>query len=257
MTSRQLEFGSADNLGRESISNALSTLADLSSDATEYGAALKVLGAGLGHRLATQLVGSPNRTVYVVTTPEDMDTLGAGFLAPLHEVEAAVSVACLWIHTSWIALNDTAQPQEIAQIVQEYVEPAPADVDHLVVVTSMPSSARVLRTIMHRMLDELTPKNVYIFAPVVRAGIGQLLASERSKEIPVSLNISTFAVDADLDEFGNAFPGVGGVSYERLGFADQDHKNSILPQYVVESIRSRRELKPEPEPPAEDNRFTI
>jgi len=110
----------------------LATIADTHTAPEPYRAAMTELGQLLGQVLGSRFA-LRDRTVCVAFTVEDADFLARGLVHTLEEAGAKLSLACFW--------NRRDNPYDIdwldiAPIVQEYVEPLPPKLDHLIVLKS-------------------------------------------------------------------------------------------------------------------------
>ena len=119
---------------------------------------LSILVAELGEAL-------PNR-ICVVCTVEDADSLAAGIISRLEDegLEERVRVVCFW--------NDRIELDGIslAPILKEYREPCKVDAAALVVVESIISSARVVRTNLSNLIANANPRRISVVAPVMFKG---------------------------------------------------------------------------------------
>lgn len=213
---------------RESAERELAALQDRATPVAEYRAAMKRLGALLAEALARDVVKAGEQ-ICLAMTVEDADFLGSGALEVLEGVGAAVSVACFWNERGDAFDLDWA---EIAPIVQKYVEPHPAQVDHLIILKSIISGACVVRSNLEHLFDEIKPANVHVVAPVMLKGADQRLEKEFSRELASLFRYWTFEVDTKKDQDGNVEPGIGGEVYGRLGFGTKVSKNTIIPDLV-------------------------
>jgi hypothetical protein len=125
---------------------------------------------------------------------------------------------------------------DIATIVQGYVEPLPAKIDHLVVLKSIISGACVVRTNLLRLLHSARPEVIHIVAPVMLSGAEQRLARELPTDLVSGFKFLTFVEDTEKAEDGSVVAGIGGEIYERLGLGDETEKNRVMPRLVEERV---------------------
>ncbi len=210
--------------------NALEKLADRTLPAADYGKAMKLIGHALGHCFAAE-APLDGRSVYLAVTVEDADFLAAGIAEELEKAGATVHVACFWntrkkaSDFKWL---------DIAPISNEYREPIPAALDHLIVVKSIISGACVVKTNLMHLLEVAHPDRIHIMAPVVLEGAETRLSSEFEASVAERFEYWLLATDSEKDEEGNVLPGIGGEIYSRLGFDGQKGKNAYFPNFIKE-----------------------
>jgi hypothetical protein len=168
-------------------------------------------------------------------TVEDADYLGAGVLDALTERGAVVSLACLWNERGNGFDLDWA---DVAPIVQEYVEPPPSKLDHLVVVKSIISGACVVKTNIEHLFERMSPSQVHVAAPVMLDGAQLRLEEGFRPEIAALFRYWTFEIDNERLSSGEVVPGVGGEVYGRLGLGTKQTKNHFMPSLVKERYQS-------------------
>lgn len=223
----------AEHAGQLALDH-LATVADFTTNPIDYGDAMVGLGYLLGEALASRH-SFANQTVCVAFTVEDADYLAKGLLDVIQQAGAEVSVACFWnrrdkpFDVDWL---------DVAPIVQEYLEPFPSVVDHLVVLKSIISGACVVRTNLLRLLHEIQPIHIHVVAPVMLAGAEMRLSQFMPAEVVERFEYLTFAVDTRKSEDGNVLPGIGGDVYKRLGMQDAFAKNEIMPRLIEERLRA-------------------
>lgn len=207
---------------------ALAVVQSKSTSVLGYRDAMRQLGAYLG----TALVGSAIRKGEVVClgmTVEDADFLGTGALKSLEQAGVKVSIACLWNDRGNAFDLDWA---DMAPVVQEYREPVPAKVDHLVVLKSVISGACVVRSNLEHLFDDIQPARVHIASPVMLEGAELRLERGFSKELAGKFEYWTFEIDTVRTAEGEIIPGIGGEIYDRLGLGTQQSKNAFVPELV-------------------------
>lgn len=147
----------------------------------------------------------------------------------------AVRVACFWNDRKRISGSASNFQVELAPIIRRYVEPG--EVDALLVVKSIISSACVVRTNITELVYDLDPAHVLIFAPVIYKGANERLGREFDREIARRFEFHWFAED-DEKQGESVIPGIGGQVYERLGIGSEADKNRYTPELVQERRRS-------------------
>jgi hypothetical protein len=196
----------------------------------DYRAAMQQLGAYLGAALSRSEIRK-GEVVCLGMTVEDADFLGRGAVKSLEEAGAKVSVACFWNERGDAFDLDWA---EMAPVVQEYREPAPEKVDHLVILKSVISGACVVRSNLEHLFDDISPRRVHVAAPVMLDGADVRLERGFSKDLAERFEYWTFEVDTIRTDAGEIVPGIGGEIYERLGLGAKATKNSFVPDLVRE-----------------------
>ena len=208
---------------------ALERLTDESLPPKVYGETMALIGEALGKRFAERC-DVACRNVYLAVTVEDADFLAAGIARALESAGATISVACYWNvrqkrgGIKWL---------DVATIADEYAEPLPERLDHLIVVKSIISGACVVKTNLAHLLDRADPERIHVMAPVVLAGAQERLAAEFEPALATRFEYWLFATDTEKDDSGNVRPGIGGEIYSRLGFGGQQGKNAHLPHFVM------------------------
>lgn len=202
------------------------------------------LGDCLAHRIS-ESVDFKGKIVLVVAGVEDVDSLGSGFIEVLTRAGADVRLTCLWMDRK--TLNVPGR-EEVANIIQEYMDPIPPHVDHFVVLKSIVSSSCTIRTSLLRMLDETEAEHIHVASPVMLKGARRRLEAEFPASVGDKFEYWILAVDAQADENGNVIPGIGGSVYQRMGFTSQQDKNFYMPALVADRIVSRRKPIDQPSP---------
>lgn len=210
--------------------DALTQLADETLTPESYGNAMRLVGLALG-RCFAQDAKVTGKTVYLAVTVEDADYLASGIAEALHDAGAKTAVACFWNTRKkaggyrWL---------DVATIVNEYREPIPEQLEHLIVVKSIISGACVVKTNLMHLLELAKPKQIHIMAPVVLKGAEARLSSEFEPHIADQFQYWLLATDDTKDDSGNVLPGIGGEVYGRLGFDGQRGKNAYFPSFIRE-----------------------
>jgi hypothetical protein len=216
-------------------SAVLSQMEDKQTPPDAYRQAMRAAGKILAEQFAMgQDVAK--RTFLLAMTAEDADFLGGGVIDAFERAGADVRIACLW--------NNRIKPfgvqwLDIATIVEEYRDPLPEKIDYLVVLKSIISGACVVKTNLAHILNDVTPEQVHVMAPVMLKGAEHRLGKEFPPEIAARFQYWTLAVDDAKDSDGNVAPGIGGDVYARLGLGDVRKKNAVLPKVVAERMETR------------------
>ena len=219
----------ADERAKENLSALISSAKD--NSVSLYQEAMTDLGRDLGRSLKRE-IESPDNT-YVAFTVEDADFLAKGLMEVLTEGDMKLAgVACFWNERSiWGDVKTTP-------ILKAYAEPAKNDVNTLVIVKSIISSACVVKTNLTKLIEKINPEQIHIVAPVMFQGSEDLLKEEFTDGVSSKFNFFTFAIDDQREDNGNIVPGIGGSVYEKLGFGDGQLKNNHIPKLV----KARRSL---------------
>ncbi|WP_188061997.1 hypothetical protein [Sphingobium sp. KCTC 72723] len=218
----------------EDIVAALARLADTSLPPSEYGDVMTLVGKALG-RCFAERSNVAGKTVYLAVTVEDADFLAAGIAQALDEAGAKTGIACFW-NTRKKAAD--LRWLDVATITNEYREPLPAHLDHLLVVKSIISGACVVKTNLMHLLEDAHPDRIHIMAPVILEGAEKRLSSEFEAEIADKFEYWLLATDSEKDDHGNVLPGIGGEIYSRLGFEGQRGKNAHFPKLLKDRVLS-------------------
>jgi uracil phosphoribosyltransferase len=219
-----------------SACHLLGQLADQHTSPNDYQLALTGLGKILGEAILQEI---PNRqsSVYLASTVEDADFLAAGILQILAPQLSSIGFACFWNQRSTpFGIQDLT----IAPIIRKYQEPA-TTVNNLIIVKSIISGACVVKTNLNKLIETIEPEKIFVVAPVIHAQAEQNLAKEFSAEISRKFQFFYFAKDDEINAQGEVLPGIGGMIYQRLGFADQEDKNRYTPKIV--KMRRARQLQ--------------
>lgn len=210
----------------------LAKLADKATAPDAYKDAMTSLGECLGEVVSTKIEDS-SANLYLACTVEDADYLAKGMLGPLEKSLQSVSLACFW-NERFSPFN--VQGLKAAPIIRKYTEPQFEAISYLVIVKSIISSGCVVKTNLVDLIQTIHPENIFVVAPVIYAGAEERLADEFESSVCKKFQFIYLAEDDERTEKGEVIPGIGGMVYERLGFSEQDDKNS----YVPELVRTRR-----------------
>ncbi len=194
-----------------------------------YRESMARLGEGFVTAYADQLrdVGR----LLLVCTNEDADFLARGVLDGLKLAAIRTHVACFWNDREVVTGNRSAVTVDMAPIVRRYVEPG--EVDAMLVVKSIISSACVVRTNISELIYDYQPSRVIVLAPVVFKGAEGRVAEEFAEDIQQRFEFIWFAEDDEKDG-DNVRPGIGGQVYERLGIGTRQEQNNYVPELVKE-----------------------
>lgn len=226
------KFGLAAGAATEA---ALREIALTDTGVDRYRDVMHALGRTLGNCFCAN-VNVAAETVYVAMTVEDADFLGDGFLEALAEHGADdLRIACFW--------NRRAKTFgiDVAPIVQEYRDPYPEHIDHLVILKSIISGGCVVKTNLMHILDDAEPERIHVVSPVMMEWARDNLTHDFSEDIVDRFEFMALAVDNKLGPDGAAIPGIGGEVYERLGLGSQVEKNKRLPNLVRERMEAYEE----------------
>jgi predicted phosphoribosyltransferase len=204
-----------------------------SQDPGVYRATMQALGHSLG-RVVVESLGE-RKKVLLACTVEDADFLAQGLLSELMEGMGPnrVALACFWNDRVSFGKN----PQtEIAPIRRRYIEPHGKQLDAVIVVKSIISTACVVRTNLLDLLEETKPRRIIVAAPVLYKDATKSLEQEFPEEIASKFEYLYFAKDSKRTNDGIVHPGIGGQVYKLLGLGNDKEKNHYNPTIV----RARR-----------------
>lgn len=198
-----------------------------------YRAAMQALGHALGRAVVNSL-GKRSR-VLLACTVEDADFLAHGLLVELMQGMAPrlVTFACFW--NDRVSVGKQYRT-EIAPIRRRYVEPHGKQIEAVIVVKSIVSTACVIRTNLLDLLEETRPRRIIVAAPVLYKDAARSLEREFPDEIAEKFEYVYFAKDFTRTNDGIVHPGIGGQVYQLLGLGTDQGKNRDNPAVV----RSRR-----------------
>ncbi len=196
----------------------------------DYRQAMLRLGNYLGGVLLSRLDAS--KCYGIMATAEDVDFLVKGLVEAIKPKVAGLSFACYWNKR----LHYVAEGLNAAPIVKSFCEPDFFNVDDLIVVKAVISSACVVRTNITDVIRSLTPGRIHIVAPVIFQNADRGLCGEFPDDISDKFVFTYLASDSERDSAGNLVPGVGGEIYGLLGLGNQDDKNHYVPELVMEKL---------------------
>lgn len=205
----------------------LEMVASGSTTVADYQQAMEQLGRALTERLFRSGLDS-SKHYCVVSTVEDADYLAKGILDSLSSRVKGVSLACYWNHRYKPFEGSTG----VAPIKRRFFGPGVNEASELIVVKSIINNACVVKTNITDLIQKIKPKNIWVVAPVIFENAEANLKSEFPEEIYSRFRFSYLAADSEQDANGFVIPGIGGDVYKRLGFSDQNEKNSFIPLVV-------------------------
>lgn len=139
------------------IRNSLDVLADKTTSVEAYRNAFETLGVELGHALAQQVSDVPAKEIMLVCASEDADWLAKGVENGLGKGELPMSV--YWSTRNTVYQSENGEKIEISPIVKAYEEPI-TKCRLLVIVKSIISSLRVVKTQLTRLIDCVHPREL-------------------------------------------------------------------------------------------------
>ncbi len=210
----------------ESVKNWLSQIADKSTDVDHYRHAMYELGLRQGEQLVHEVSGE---NVAIACTVEDADFLAKGIIEAIESDVQSTSLACFW--NKRISGNELFA--STAPILRKYKEPHLKTADVLIIVKSIISGSCVVKTNLMHLIQEMSPKKIFVMAPVMYESAPDSLSREFPDSISSRFAYNYFASDSERTTDGEVIPGIGGSVYERLGFESQDGKNRYTPQLVI------------------------
>lgn len=202
----------------------LSSLLDGNNDATEYQNTMFDIGMHLGNKLKSDLDRA--KQYCIVATAEDADYLAKGVMESLKNDVSALYLTCFW--NDRIVVNN----RSVAPIYNRYVEDGYNNADGLIVVKSIMSGSCVVKTNITALYDKVLPESIYVVSPVMHVDSEKKLEKEFPQKISNMFKYTFLAVDSMRSEDGEVIPGIGGSVYEKLGFKNQQDKNTFIPEIV-------------------------
>ena len=121
---------------------------------------------------------------------------------------------------------------DVTSFIRTYKEDLKSQCENLIIIKSIISSSCVVKTQLMRLISDISPKTIYIIAPVMYKDAKKNLCADFPSVISSRFRFMTFAVDDEKNEQDEIIPGIGGMVYPRLGLGDASHKNSYIPQIV-------------------------
>lgn len=218
------------NDNKHSIINSMLALIDSHTSVESYRDAFYQLGKALGLLLSHQMHDKLGNTMLACAS-EDADWLVHGILNSL--TQKKVSLAVFWNERLSF---DAEKKIEYSPIVKSYIEPI-HNCETLILVKSIISTSCVVKTQLTRLVNEITPKYIFVVSPVMYKDAESNLKMEFPEDISNKFNFLTFAIDTERDEHGQVIPGIGGMVYPKLGLGDIHEKNRYIPHLVRERTK--------------------
>lgn len=209
------------------MKSLLAQIADKTTSSTDYGAAFYSLGQELAKVINSEF-SLKDKSVQIACSSEDADLLSNGLIKSLDANNKFLAV--FWNLRQTVPHTN----EQIAPIVQSYIEPGDADV--LIVCKSIIFTSCVVRTNLTNLIQESAPKTIIIAAPVIFRGAEKTLKSEFPKEIADRFEFVLFARDSEVNKNNEVVPGIGGSIYDRLGLGDAVSKNKYMPEVVKQRL---------------------
>jgi|TARA_R110001583_G_scaffold59932_6_gene178405 hypothetical protein len=209
----------------------LTSLLESNIPAKKYQKNMYDIGVHLGNKLKNTL--DKNKTFCIVSTAEDADFLAKGILESLEKDIPAIYLTCFW--NDRISVNGS----NVAPIYNKYFESGYKKSDELIVVKSIISGSCVVKTNVTALIDTITPKAIHVVSPVMHVDSDAKLEKEFPLSISKLFKYIFLAKDSEFLKNGEMVPGIGGSIYEKLGFKNQQDKNTFIPEIVKRKMFSR------------------
>ncbi len=209
----------------ELINSLLNTIADKDTSVEEYRSSFYSIGKELGIIIKNLLPNKYNETTLLACASEDADWLADGFLHGLGDTMLPLAVF-------WGIRERLSNGIDVTSIVRTYKDDLKSECKNLIIIKSIISSSCVVKTQLLRLISDITPKNIYIIAPVMHKDAAHNLSTDFPKDISSKFKFITFAVDDEINENKEIIPGIGGMVYPRLGLGTEVEKNSYIPEIV-------------------------
>lgn len=207
----------------------MQTLSQPNISVTSYRKTFYEIGKALGQLLNKKTNGNYGNTMLACAS-EDADWLAHGVLDGISQKE--VSLAVFWNERVTL---DSKTSLEYSPIIKSFVEEI-KDCKTLILVKSIISTSCVVKTQLNRLINDISPKKIYIVAPVMYKDAEKSLKREFPANITEKFEFLTFAIDSERDKVHGIIPGVGGMVYPKLGLGDMHNKNRYMPEIVKERI---------------------
>ncbi len=170
----------------------LGKLSDKKTESKEYANVMYELGKEFG-RLILVKVKNSYKTVALASTVEDADYLGKGIIDMLEENGKEVLLTVFWNKR----FNPNNENQlAVAPIIKEFREKRDIDAPVLIVIKSIISSSCVVRTNLTRLIEESSPEQILVVAPVLLKGAIKSLENEFDTSISKKKAFLDFAGSA-------------------------------------------------------------
>ncbi|MCC8176847.1 MAG: hypothetical protein LUC85_11140 [Bacteroidales bacterium] len=210
------------------IKELLNTIASDATSVSDYQSSFFKIGVELGLAMQSKFAVDLSNSSLLACASEDADWLASGFLEGIKKSDLPVAVF-------WSIRKKLSNGIDISPIVREYRDEVAADCQNLFIVKSIISSSCVVKTQLTRLMTELSPKRIFIIAPVMFKDAEDNLRREFPHEIASRFQFLTFAIDDERQGMA-VVPGVGGMVYGRLGLGDEESKNAYIPEIVKKRL---------------------
>jgi len=211
------------------IEELLEKLIDSSTDSHHYADTMYQLGVEFGHIILNEIKQAS--TITLACTVEDADYLAKGILDVLERQNNKVFLAVFW-NKRFKAGDEYSI--SVAPIIKEYHESGFNKTNILIILKSIIANSCVVRTNLTRLIEESSPEEILVVAPVLLKGAKENLEREFDQSISKRFRYLYFAEDDEKTKEGIVLPGIGGDVYKRLGFTGQEAKNRFTPSIVKE-----------------------
>ena len=209
----------------ELINSLLNIIADKDTSVEEYRSSFYSIGKELGIIIKNLLPNQFNETTLLACASEDADWLADGFLRGLGDPMLPIVVF-------WGVREKLSNGIDVTSIVRTYKDDLKSECENLIIIKSIISSSCVVKTQLLRLISDITPKTIYIIAPVMYKDAENNLSMDFPQDISSKFKFITFAVDDEINEKREIIPGIGGMVYPRLGLGTETEKNSYIPKIV-------------------------
>ncbi|NWO06632.1 MAG: hypothetical protein HLX50_13365 [Alteromonadaceae bacterium] len=220
--------------GRGDINSYLDKLIAPSVSVSEYRDSMYCLGKYLAETLLSKL--NPDESYCIVSTAEDADFLSKGLIEVLRSRVKDLKIACFWnFHSQPVKGGESTAP-----ILRKFIEKGAEAADNLIVTKSVISGSCVVKTNLTALIENMSPRSIYVVAPVMHKDATTKLAREFPPGISQKFDYEYFATDVERDpETNEVIPGIGGNVYQLLGFQSQTQKNRYMPEILNDMIFGR------------------
>ncbi|GAA3924317.1 hypothetical protein [Litoribacillus peritrichatus] len=196
--------------------------------APDYQRSMLNIGRHLGNELKHSL--DRDKTYCLVVTAEDADFLAKGIVESLEDYTKALYLTCFWNERSEV------NGSSVAPIYNTYFENGYDSADELIVIKSIISGSCVVKTNITALYDKIQPAAIHVVAPVMHTQSEQKLKLQFPNKIANLLDFTFLAKDSERTSDNEVLPGIGGDVYKRLGFKNQQDKNTFIPNIIQQKI---------------------
>lgn len=213
----------------EIINGLLNTIADRDTSIETYRASFYSIGIELGRILKDMHPDINNESTLLACASEDADWLAGGFMRGFGQPMLPLAVF-------WGIRKKLPDGIDVTSIVRSYMDDLESQCENLIIIKSIISSSCVVKTQLMRLISDISPKTIFIVAPVMYKDAQKNLSMEFPLEISSKFKFLTFAIDDEINEKKEIIPGIGGMVYPRLGLGNEIEKNSYIPQVVRDRL---------------------